>query len=142
MAVRTADAEWKGSLAQGTGTLTTESGALSSPYSFQSRFEEGDGTNPEELLAAAHAGCYSMALSHALAEAGHAPESVHTTAHVTLDSEGEGFAITAIQLVCRARVPGLDGGTFLEHAEDAKVGCPVSKALASVEISLDAALQS
>jgi osmotically inducible protein OsmC len=142
MPVRTAHAEWEGPLVGGNGRLATESGALSdTAYDFPSRFETGSKTNPEELIAAAHAGCYSMALSHALAEAGHPPESVKTEAKVTLSKVDDGFAITGIELVCKARVPGIDAGTFGEHARAAKAGCPVSKALGSVDIELDAALE-
>lgn len=140
MPVRTADAEWKGDLPRGKGTIRSQSGALDGQYSFGSRFEEGTGTNPEELIAAAHAGCFSMALSNMLAQAGHLPDSVKTTARVHLDKVEGGVAITRIDLVCRARVPGLDQAGFLEHAGNAKTGCPVSRALAAVEITLDAAL--
>lgn len=142
MPVRSARARWKGSLVDGSGQLDTESGALSGvDYNFPSRFESGSQTNPEELIAAAHAGCYSMALSNGLAKAGHPPESVQTEARVTLEKVEGGFAITGIQLICRARVPGIDASTFGEHAQAAKVGCPVSKALSAVEIDLDAALE-
>lgn len=142
MPVRTAHAEWKGSLTAGSGVLSTESGALQEvAYTFPSRFETGPDTNPEELVAAAHAGCFAMALSHGLAEAGHTPESVRAEAKVTLEKVEDGFAIAGITLVCRARVPGIDAGTFGEHARAAKAGCPVSKALASVPIELDAALE-
>jgi osmotically inducible protein OsmC len=117
------------------------SGAYEGPYSFQSRFEEGDGTNPEELIAAAHAGCFSMALSLELGRAGHNPESVETEATVQLDEVGDGFAITHIVLRTRARVPGIDAGEFQRHAEAAKEGCPVSKALGGVDtIDLEAEL--
>jgi osmotically inducible protein OsmC len=116
------------------------SGAYEGPYTFRSRFEDGDGTNPEELIAAAHAGCYSMALSHMLAEAGHHPEEVRTTAKVHLEKVGDGFGITAIDLQTEARIPDIDDATFQKHADDAKTGCPVSKALASVEIRLQAKL--
>ncbi|HSR42655.1 MAG TPA: OsmC family protein [Longimicrobiales bacterium] len=141
MAVRTAEAEWKGSLRDGSGSLKSETGAVSGQYSFSSRFEEGTGTNPEELIAAAHAGCYSMALSGELGRAGHDPERVHTTARVHLTKQEAGFGITRVHLVTRARVPGLDEATFQEAAEGAKKGCPVSRALAAVEITLDAALE-
>ncbi|MEQ9400007.1 MAG: OsmC family protein [Longimicrobiales bacterium] len=139
MPVRSAKAEWKGDLRSGNGTVTSQSGALDGQYSFGSRFEEGTGTNPEELIAAAHAGCYSMALSNMLAEAGHTADSVKTTAKVHLEMDG-GPKITRIELVCRASVPGLDAGGFAEKAEAAKDGCPISKALGAVEITLDAAL--
>ncbi len=140
MPVRSAEAEWKGDLKGGSGTVKTETGALDGAYSFASRFESGTGTNPEELIAAAHAGCFSMALSNMLAEHGHEPESVQTRAKVNLDMGEDGPSISRIDLVCRARVPGLDEDHFKEHAEAAKKGCPVSKALAAVEITLDATL--
>lgn len=142
MAVRTAKAKWKGDLKSGSGKLETESGAVEGKYSFSSRFEEGKGTNPEELIGAAHAGCFSMALSNILAEAGHTPESVKTEARVRLDMTDDGPAITRIDLICKAEVPGIDEDAFQEHAEAAKGGCPVSKALAAVEITLDATLKS
>jgi lipoyl-dependent peroxiredoxin len=142
MPVRSANAEWRGDLKTGKGTLGSESGAVSGAYSFGSRFEEGTGTNPEELIGAAHAGCFSMALSARLAEAGHTPERVTTRARVTLGQKDGGPAITGIELHTRAVVPGLDESTFLEHANAAKAGCPVSKALAAVDITLDAALDS
>lgn len=141
MSVRSAHAEWQGDLPKGRGTMRTESGSFNGQYSFSSRFEEGTGTNPEELIAAAHAGCFSMALSNILAGAGHPPTSVKTTAKVHLTKVEGGVGITLIELVCRAVVPGLDDAGFLGHAEKAKVGCPVSKALAAVEIKLDAALE-
>lgn len=141
MPKRTASARWDGSLTEGRGTMRMASGAYEGPYSFQSRFEEGDGTNPEELIAAAHAGCFSMALSAGLGQAGHSPESVETEAVVHLDPAGEAFAITRIELRTRASVPGLSDEEFQESAEAAKQGCPVSKALAGVEsIELDAQL--
>ncbi len=141
MPKRTASARWDGSLTEGRGTMRMASGAYEGPYSFQSRFEEGDGTNPEELIAAAHAGCFSMALSAGLGQAGHNPESVETEAVVHLDKAGEGFAITRIELRTRASVPGLSDEEFQEIAEAAKQGCPVSQALAGVDsIELDAQL--
>ena len=141
MPKRTASARWDGSLTEGRGTMRMASGAYEGPYSFQSRFEEGDGTNPEELIAAAHAGCFSMALSAGLGQAGHNPESVETEAVVHLDKAGEGFAITRIELRTRAGVPGLSDEAFQEIAEAAKQGCPVSQALAGVDsIELDAQL--
>ena len=142
MAVRTADAEWKGDLKGGKGSLSTESGALEGSYSFRSRFEEGDGTNPEELIAAAHAGCFSMALSNILAEHGHEPESVKTTARVHLEMGDDGPSIPRIELVCEAEVPDIDEEHFLEHAREAKEGCPVSRVLAAADIDLDARLVS
>ncbi len=142
MPVRSAQAEWRGDLPSGKGTMKSETGTVDGQYSFASRFEEGTGTNPEELIAAAHAGCYSMALSNILAKAGHTPTSVQTTAKVHLGVLEGGAAITKIELVCRADVPGLDQATFLEHANEAKVGCPVSKALSATPITLDAKLGS
>ena len=142
MAVRTADAEWRGSLQDGDGTMKMASGAYEGQYSFSSRFEEGTGTNPEELIAAAHAGCYSMQLSGVLGAQGHKPESIRTEARVQLLKEGEGFAIKRIELITRGRVPGIDEETFRQAAETAKEGCPVSVALASVEtITVDATLE-
>jgi lipoyl-dependent peroxiredoxin len=131
---RKASAAWQGGLKDGKGTLTTESGVLSgTPYSFSTRFEGTKGTNPEELIAAAHAGCFSMALSAELGRAGHDAESVETTATVHLDEVGDGFGITRIELDTRARVPGVDADEFQRIAEAAKKGCPVSQALAAVE---------
>jgi lipoyl-dependent peroxiredoxin len=141
MAKRTANARWDGSLTEGSGTMRLGGGAYEGDYSFQSRFEEGEGTNPEELIAAAHAGCFSMALSLVLGAAGHTPESVETEATVHIEKEGEGFAIKRIELRSQARVPGISEEEFQEHAEGAKKGCPVSQALAAVEsIELDAQL--
>jgi lipoyl-dependent peroxiredoxin len=120
--------------------MSLGSGAFSGEYSFPTRFENGKGTNPEELIAAAHAGCYSMALSHLLAGAGHPPESIETSAAVKLDMTPDGFAITSIALTTRGSVPGIDSVEFAKHAEAAKLGCPVSKALSAVTITLDAAL--
>jgi lipoyl-dependent peroxiredoxin len=141
MPKRIASAVWEGSLTEGNGTMRMASGAYEGPYSFQSRFQEGDGTNPEELIAAAHAGCFSMALSAELGRAGHDPESVETDATVHLEKEGEGFTITRIELRTRARVPGISDEEFQQVAEGAKKGCPVSRALAGVEsIELDAQL--
>ncbi|WP_263841448.1 OsmC family protein [Salinibacter sp.] len=140
MPTRSADATWTGDLPDGSGTMQLESGAYEGAYSFRSRFEDGDGSNPEELIAAAHAGCFSMALSNVLAEAGHDPESVNTTADVTLQMVEGDPTITGIHLTTEASVPGLDADTFDEHAAAAKEGCPVSKALAGTEITLDASL--
>jgi lipoyl-dependent peroxiredoxin len=140
MPVRTSEAEWKGDLLKGKGTMKLGSGAYEGQYSFQSRFEEGTGTNPEELIAAAHAGCFSMALSAGLAAAGFEPKRVHTTAAVKLEKVGDGFAITKIHLTTEAEIPGIDDATFQQQAEGAKKGCPVSKALAGPEITLDAKL--
>lgn len=141
MAAR-ATAEWQGDLPTGNGTFTAGD-AMSGEYSFKSRFEDGPGANPEQLIAGAHAACYSMALSNVLAEGGNTPESVKTDAKVTLRLLDEGPTITRIDLVTVARVPGLDAAAFDEAANAAKVGCPVSKALAGVpEITLDATLES
>ena len=140
MPVRKAEAEWRGGLKDGKGTMKVESGAFSGPYSFGTRFENAKGTNPEELIGAAHAGCFSMALSAALEKAGHKPNRVHTTASVKLDKVGEGFGITNIDLVCEAEVPGIDEASFRQQAEGAKANCPVSKALAGTKISLNAKL--
>jgi osmotically inducible protein OsmC len=141
MPTRSADATWEGNLPDGEGIMRMESGSYEGAYSYRSRFEEGDGTNPEELIAAAHAGCFSMALSNLLAEAGHEPESVDTTADVTLRMLEDGPAITKVHLTTTAHVPGLDDDAFQEHAAAAKDGCPVSKALAGTEITLDATLE-
>ena len=140
MPTRTANAEWTGSLPEGTGRMAFGSGAFEGPYSFKSRMEEGPGTNPEELIGAAHAGCFSMALSGVLGAGGHEPDSIKTEAKVRFDKEGEGWAITGVALTTRARVPGMDDEAFRKAAEVAKENCPVSQALA-VEISLDAALE-
>lgn len=141
MPVRTAEAEWKDSLQEGSGTMRFGSGAFEGQYSFSSRFEEGVGTNPEELIAAAHAGCFSMALSGALTKAGHPPTRVHTTARVHIEKGDAGFSITRIELKAEGEVPGIDEATFKKEAEGAKVNCPVSKALTGAEITLDAKLQ-
>ena len=125
---------------EGTGHMRLGSGAFDGAYDFRSRFGEGAGTNPEELIGAAHAGCFSMALSGILTRAGHPPESVRTTAKVHLEKQGEGFAITRIDLDTEAVVPGLDDAAFQGHANAAKSGCPVSKALAGVQIGLTARL--
>ena len=140
MPVRTSEAEWKGNLLQGQGTMKLGSGAFEGKYSFPSRFESGQGTNPEELIGAAHAGCYSMALSFILGNAGFNPTRVHTTARVHLEKVGEGFSITKIELETEAQIPGIDDKTFQGHAEAAKKGCPVSKALTGTEITLRAKL--
>jgi osmotically inducible protein OsmC len=140
MAVRTAKAQWNGNLMEGSGTMALGSGAYEGAYSFQSRFEEGKGTNPEELIAAAHAGCFSMALSGQLSKAGFSPKSVKTTAKVHLMKVDAGFSITQIELENESAVPGIDDAKFQELAGNAKKGCPVSKALAAVEITLKARL--
>ncbi len=141
MPLRSAKARWEGSLREGKGTVALGSGAFEGAYSFESRFEEGSGTNPEELLAAAHAGCFAMALSAALERAGFAPERVDAQARARLERIGEGFKITRIDLTARARVPGIDEARFAEVAEQAKNNCPLSQALQAVEITLDAALE-
>jgi osmotically inducible protein OsmC len=141
MPKRTATARWDGSLQEGSGTMRMASGSYEGPYSFQSRFEEGEGTNPEELIAAAHAGCFSMALSAGLGRAGYEAESVDTEATVQLDKVGDGFGITRIVLRTRARVPGIGEDEFQQQAQAAKEGCPVSKALGGVDsIGLEAEL--
>ena len=140
MAIRTGKAEWKGNLMEGTGTVALGSGAYTGAYSFKSRFEEGAGTNPEELIAAAHAGCFSMALSGQLSKAGFSPKRIATTAKVQLLKQEAGFAITLIELENESEVPGIDDAKFQELAGNAKTGCPVSKALAAVEIKLTAKL--
>ena len=139
---RTASAVWKGSLKEGKGTISASSGTLKdTQYSFSSRFESGTGTNPEELIAAAHAGCFSMALGAELGEAGFTPESIETTAAVRLGKDATGFAITAIQLTTKAKVPGADAAAFGKAAQGAKAGCPISKLFAgNTEITLDAKL--
>lgn len=140
MPTRTAEAVWNGNLMQGKGTMKLGSGAFEGAYSFTSRFEDGKGTNPEELIAAAHAGCFSMALSAMLADAGYEPQQIDTTAKVSIEKVGDGFAITKSELTTRAEVPGIDDDTFEEIAEGAKAGCPVSKALAGAQITLEAEL--
>jgi osmotically inducible protein OsmC len=140
MSVRSAEALWTNGLKDGKGTMKLGSGAYEGAYSFASRFEQGPGTNPEELIGAAHAGCFSMALSAGLEKAGHKPRSVKTKARVHLEKVGEGFQITKIQLQTDADVPGIDQAKFREQAEAAKKGCPVSRALAGVLIELDARL--
>lgn len=143
MPTRTASARWDGPFNRGSGTMSLQSGAFEGAYSAASRFEEGEGSNPEELIAAAHAGCFSMAFALILGEAGHEPESIATEAdvHVT-PAEGGGYEISRIDLRTRGRVPGIDAEEFRKHAEAAKAGCPVSKALAGVgEINLDAQLE-
>lgn len=138
---KTASAVWQGGLKDGKGMLSTESGALKqNPYGFNTRFEDTPGTNPEELIGAAHAGCFSMALSMMLGEAGFTPDQIDTTAEVTLDKQDDGFAITAVHLILKAKVPGASEAQFKEIANKAKAGCPVSKVL-NAQISLDATLE-
>ncbi len=137
---RQAEARWFGDLKSGHGTMSVGSGAFSGPFSFISRFEKSGDTNPEELLGAAHAGCFSMALSHALAQAGHVVMSVSTTSVVTANKTDAGFTITGIALITRGVVPGLSAEEFKTFAEQAKTGCIVSRALAAVPMTLDAEL--
>ncbi|MGH6835497.1 MAG: OsmC family peroxiredoxin [Methylocella sp.] len=140
MASRTSEAEWRGDLKGGQGEIKLGSGAFSGRYSYHSRFEEGDGTNPEELIAAAHAGCFSMALAAALAAAGHPPTKIRTTAKVHFGPVPNGFAISRIELTTEGSVPGIDAAAFETTAAEAKKNCPVSKALQAVEITLAARL--
>jgi osmotically inducible protein OsmC len=138
--VRKASAVWNGSLKEGKGTISTDSGVLSkTQYSFSTRFENGAGTNPEELIAAAHAGCFTMALSAQLGNAGITPESLETTAAVTLEKLEAGFTITKIHLDVAARIPGADKAAFEKAAENAKAGCPISRLL-KAEITMTARL--
>jgi len=140
MAERTAEAEWKGNFMEGQGRMKFGSGAFDGKYDFRSRFENGAGTNPEELLGAAHAGCFSMALSAGLSKAGYAPKRVHTQARVHLAKQDSGFTINRIDLTSEAEVPGITPEDFQAQAQAAKAGCPVSKALAGVDIHLKAKL--
>ena len=140
MAIRTAKAQWDGNLQQGRGNMSFGSGAWNGQYSFASRFEEGTGTNPEELIGAAHAGCFSMAFANALAKQGFEPKRVSTTANVHLTKGEAGFSISTVELKTEADVPGIDDAKFQQIAEEAKKGCPVSKALAGTQIKLDAKL--
>ena len=142
MPVRKANATWKGKLSDGGGQMVLGSGTYEASYSFPSRFEDGVGTNPEELIAAAHAGCFSMALSHALAEAGHPPDQVQTEAKVLLEKDENGFSIPRIELDSVGKVAGIDEATFQEFAEKAKANCPVSKLVSGASISLSAKLAS
>ena len=139
---RKAYAVWKGGIINGSGTISSDSGVLSNTqYSFSSRFENGIGTNPEELIAAAHAGCFSMAFSGQLGAAKHTPESIKTTATVTIEKQGDGFTITAVHLDVTAKVPGASIEAFNAAAKKAKEGCPVSKVL-NATITMDAVLES
>ncbi len=143
MPARTANARWEGGLKDGKGNMRLGGGAYEGQYSFSSRFEEGTGTNPEELIAAAHAGCFSMALAAGLGRAGHPPTSVETTARVHLQKGDAGFSISRIDLVTQAEVPGIDEAAFQETAKAAKQECLISKALGAVpEINVDARLES
>lgn len=141
MPVRKASAIWNGNLINGNGTLKSETGAVEGKYSFTSRFEEGVGTNPEELIAAAHAACYSMALSAGLAKAGYNPIKVETEDHVHLVKDADGFSIKKIEVISVAQVEGIDEEKFQEFAEATKKNCPVSRALTGTEIVLSAKLQ-
>ncbi|WP_250031798.1 OsmC family protein [Paractinoplanes maris] len=141
MPIRTATARWQGNLTEGSGTIKTGKGGIQGNYSFKSRFEEGEGTNPEELIGAAHAGCYSMAFSKALSDAGFTPTSVDTVAKVHMDKTDAGFSVTRIDLETQGDVPGVDDGTFQKIAEDAKANCPISRLLSpGAEITLSAKL--
>jgi osmotically inducible protein OsmC len=139
--IKKASAIWRGGIKDGGGTISTETGVLrDAPYGFKSRFENGKGTNPEELIGAAHAGCFSMALSLMLGEAGLTAEKIETHAQVTLEKLGDGFAITASHLDVVARIPGADNAKFLQIANKAKAGCPVSKLL-NAKITMNASLE-
>jgi lipoyl-dependent peroxiredoxin len=140
MPTRSSTAQWSGNLARGSGTMSLGSGAFEGSYSFASRFESGDGTNPEELIAAAHAGCFSMALAVALSADDHVPDSVNTTAEVTIETVDGNPTITRSELTTEVKVDGLDDGEFQNYADAARSGCAVSRALGGVEISLDAKL--
>jgi len=140
MPTKKALAQWNGDLKHGNGTMEFDSGSYKGSYTFASRFKDGDGTNPEELIGAAHAGCFSMALSNELAQAGYEPKSVKTRAEVTFEVTDDGPAITGIKLSCRAKVPKISKDNFSKFAEGAKNHCPVSKALAGTNILLEAKL--
>lgn len=142
MPTRKASARWEGGVPEGSGTMRLGSGAFEGAYSFQTRMEDSPGTNPEELLGAAQAGCFSMFLSAVLGRAGHPPTSVDTDATVQFEKEEAGWRVTQIVLTTRGVVPGIDAATFQEHVDDAKANCPVSKALTGVELSVDATLES
>ncbi len=141
MPISKASARWTGNLTEGSGTIKTGKGGITGNYSFKSRFEEGEGTNPEELIGAAHAGCFSMAFSKALSDAGFTPTSVETVARVHLDKNDAGFGVTRIELETVGEVPGVDNDTFQKIAADAKENCPISRLLApGAQISLHATL--
>jgi lipoyl-dependent peroxiredoxin len=140
MPVREAKAAWEGNLIDGKGMVEVESGLFKGSYSFLTRFGDARGTNPEELLGAAHASCYSMFLSSILGKRGFKPVNIATEAKVTIEKDRDSFSITKIMLITRGQVPGIDEKTFLDAANEAKIGCPVSKALAATHIELDAAL--
>jgi len=140
MPTRKAHARWEGSLKEGRGEVDFGNGLFRAAYSFSSRFEDGKGTNPEELLGAAHAGCFAMALSLILGNAGFKPDYVDATAHVTVSPQDGGFKITKSHIVCEGKVPDIDEATFAQHAQEAKADCPISQALAGTKITLDAKL--
>ncbi len=140
MPTRTAKAIWKGSTKNGSGQVELGKGTIKGQYTYASRFESGSGTNPEELLAGAHASCYAMALSLFLGQAGFKPESVEATSSVTIQAQGGGFAVTGSDLSVEARVPGIDEAKFAEIAEKAKKDCPISVALGAIKITLKARL--
>jgi lipoyl-dependent peroxiredoxin len=143
MPTRSAKADWQGDFKRGGGSVSTETGVLDAPYNFSGRFESGSGTNPEELIAAAHASCFAMALSVGLTQAGNPPERLETSAAVTIDQVEGGFGITKIALTVTGKVPGMDADAFEQAAQGAKENCPVSKALASVpEITLETKFES
>lgn len=142
MPTRNANATWEGNLKDGKGSMKLGSGAFEGPFSFGTRFEDRPGTNPEELIGAAHAGCFSMAFSHGADQAGHTPKRVRTSAKVHLEKTEGGFAITRVELAMEAEIPGIGNDEFQKLAADAKKGCPVSKALTGVKIELDAKLVS
>jgi len=136
MPLRTAQALWSGNLTEGKGHITVQSGTLDAPYDFRARTADGQGTNPEELIGAAHAGCFTMQLSALLGNAGATATKLQTTAKVHLEKQGAGFVIPRIELELEGSVPGMDAAAFQKHAETAKVSCPVSKALAGTQITL------
>jgi osmotically inducible protein OsmC len=142
MPVRKADAQWHGSLKDGSGTMRFGSGAFEGKYSFASRMENGPGTNPEELIGAAEAGCFSMAFANALSQAGHVPQEIKTSVNVHFDRTDKGFSISKIELTTEGAVPGIDEASFKRIAEDAKQNCPVSKALTGTQVTLNATLKS
>ena len=142
MPVRTAEAIWQRSLQDGSGTMRLGSGAFEGSYSFKSRMEDGPGTNPEELIGAAQAGCFSMAFANGLSQAGHKPQEIRTLASVHFDKGDKGWGITHIELKTEGNVPGIDEATFQRLADEAKQNCPVSKALAATPITMQATLKS
>jgi len=142
MAIRKARSTWEGNLKQGQGTIWLAADGIEVPFNFAGRFEDGGGSNPEELIGGAHAGCFSMALAHELGESGHPPVRIETTAQVHLEKSGDGFAIPKIELETEADVPGIDDETFQRIAQGAKQNCPVSKVLSAADITLNAKLLS